>query len=987
MAAPAHRGGRAGRATRSAAAGWSPTPRPSRCSRSTAARGSSSRSSTTRTCGSRGFIPSACRSSSTTRPPATSARRRRPGAAPTATRHQRQHVVEQRGEDLRLAYVALTRAQHQAVVWWAGSWDSRDSALGRLLFARAADGTVAAAGAARRPTTRRDRPLRVARRGRAGLHQRRALRAAALPAALAQRRGRAPPASAAARSTASSTAAGGAPPTATSPRRRTRRAWPASPRRRSLADEPEPDPCGDEPRPSALPLGGDARRRRSSARSCTRVLEATDFAAARPRRRADRRPWRAALARRPVDVGAPAAVVAGLRAAIETPLGPLVGGLRLRDVARADRLDELVFELPLAGGDEPAGRVTPGAIGEVLRAHLAPDDPLAGYADRLDDPDLRASVRGYLTGSIDLVLRAGERVRGRRLQDELARRAGRGADAPRTIARRRWPPRCSARTTGCRRCSTRRRCTATCAGGCAGYDPERHLGRRAVPVRARDDGRAGSRRLRVAAAGRAGGGAERPARGGRVIATTRSTSGARCARAGLLREFNDAGVLAAADVHVAVAARRAGGRGGRGGRAGRRAGRPRAAARARVRGPGDDPRHRGGGRRRARRPVRAAVAGRRGLGAARGGQPARRGGGGRAREPAAAARRHRPVPGPLLARGAPGRRRPARARRRRARSTRRSSGMVWTGCSRADDERPAARPAATAVRRRFAVVAGGPGTGKTTTVARIVALLAEQAGAMPLVALAAPTGKAAARLEEAVHAEAGGLDVAPEVREGLLALSASTLHRLLGWRPGSHSRFRHHRGNRLPHDVVIVDETSMVSLSLMARLIEAVRPDAAARARGRPGAADLDRGGRGPGRHRRRRRAGRRRAGARLPLRRGHRRARLRDPRGRRRRRDRRARPPGTRMSPGSPSTPATPRRWTRWGRCARAPSPPARAVIDAARAGDAREAIEALGAFRRAVRAPARRARRRGLDGAHRGLARRPRSGAAAGTRAARCW
>jgi exodeoxyribonuclease V alpha subunit len=134
--------------------------------------------------------------------------------------------------------------------------------------------------------------------------------------------------------------------------------------------------------------------------------------------------------------------------------------------------------------------------------------------------------------------------------------------------------------------------------------------------------------------------------------------------------------------------------------------------------------------------------------------------------------------------------------------------------------------AATAVRRRFAVVAGGPGTGKTTTVARIVALLAEQAGAMPLVALAAPTGKAAARLEEAVHAEARSLDVAPEIRDGLLNLGASTLHRLLGWRPGSHSRFRHHRGNRLPHDVVIVDETSMVSLSLMARLVEAVRPEA-----------------------------------------------------------------------------------------------------------------------------------------------------------------
>jgi exodeoxyribonuclease V alpha subunit len=143
--------------------------------------------------------------------------------------------------------------------------------------------------------------------------------------------------------------------------------------------------------------------------------------------------------------------------------------------------------------------------------------------------------------------------------------------------------------------------------------------------------------------------------------------------------------------------------------------------------------------------------------------------------------------------------------------------------------------AETAVRRRFAVVAGGPGTGKTTTVARILALLFEQApaepvgenaGGDPLVALAAPTGKAAARLVEAVREEAARLDVGADIRARLLDLEASTLHRLLGWRPGSHSRFRHHRGNRLPHDVVIVDETSMVSLSLMARLVEAVRPEA-----------------------------------------------------------------------------------------------------------------------------------------------------------------
>jgi exodeoxyribonuclease V beta subunit len=77
----------------------------------------------------------------------------------------------------------------------------------------------------------------------------------------------------------------------------------------------------------------------------------------------------------------------------------------LRDFARADRLDELEFELPLAGGDVPAGQLTLEAIARVLREHLPADDPMAAYAARLDDPALRSQVRGFLTGSIDLVLR------------------------------------------------------------------------------------------------------------------------------------------------------------------------------------------------------------------------------------------------------------------------------------------------------------------------------------------------------------------------------------------------------------------------------------------------------------------------------------------------------------------------------------------------------------------------------------------------------
>jgi exodeoxyribonuclease V alpha subunit len=137
-----------------------------------------------------------------------------------------------------------------------------------------------------------------------------------------------------------------------------------------------------------------------------------------------------------------------------------------------------------------------------------------------------------------------------------------------------------------------------------------------------------------------------------------------------------------------------------------------------------------------------------------------------------------------------------------------------------------------AVRHRLTILAGGPGTGKTTTIARVVALHAELALAasapLPHIGLAAPTGKAAARLTEAVSDElsAMGDRLAAPVRAAIAGLQASTLHRLLGWRPGSASRFRHDRTNRLPHDLVVVDETSMVSLTLMARLLEALRPDA-----------------------------------------------------------------------------------------------------------------------------------------------------------------
>jgi exodeoxyribonuclease V alpha subunit len=147
-----------------------------------------------------------------------------------------------------------------------------------------------------------------------------------------------------------------------------------------------------------------------------------------------------------------------------------------------------------------------------------------------------------------------------------------------------------------------------------------------------------------------------------------------------------------------------------------------------------------------------------------------------------------------------------------------------------DDDPDQRMAAAIAVLRRVSVIAGGPGTGKTTTVARVLALLEAQAIVSarrpPLVALAAPTGKAAARLEDAVRQGAADMGIDRERRERLQAFAGTTVHRLLGFSPGNRTRFRHDRLNRLPHDVVVVDETSMVSLSLMARLLDAVRPEA-----------------------------------------------------------------------------------------------------------------------------------------------------------------
>ncbi|MDP8969712.1 MAG: PD-(D/E)XK nuclease family protein, partial [Actinomycetota bacterium] len=347
--------------------------------------------------------------------------------SPQYKEHQELVRREQLGEDLRLLYVALTRARHQAIVWWVpASGSTERSPLARLLFCRGRDGralTQCTKAWLPDEDTTLQRLAEVATR------------------------------------------AGGTISVELTPARPVFERWEETPtqaeelaaahfdrsldllwRRTSytsltaLQHEPLVGSEPDEPvvrdeaplvghaagpatgnRRTAVPGGGEAAGRVGAVPDVPlpladlpggtevgtfvhAVLQHTDFAASDLRAELALRVGEQQT-RRHLDLGDVDGLVVGLQRVVETPLGPLVGDLKLRDVGRHDRLDELAFELPLVGGVDPSGRLSVTAIAGLLRHWLPQGDPLVGYVARLDDPSFRRDLRGYLAGSIDLVLR------------------------------------------------------------------------------------------------------------------------------------------------------------------------------------------------------------------------------------------------------------------------------------------------------------------------------------------------------------------------------------------------------------------------------------------------------------------------------------------------------------------------------------------------------------------------------------------------------
>ena len=332
------------------------------------------------------------------------------GVGGSGSVHDRQveRAAEERDdEELRLLYVALTRARHKVVVWWASAFDADKAAFARVLCGQhEATGVVARQlrhkpdeGAIGAALAKRGIAVEDASGG-SGEHYHRAPDAAATLAVRTFDRGFDRRWVRTSYSGLTQAAHDAGAPVALEP---------VEVDETAKVDEPvvtaDVAPV-DGTLAVGLPLGaipGGAR----VGTLVHDVLERADFAAA---------DLAGELAGAAAGAGAGRileghvdALVAGLALAIETPLGPHWGCHHLRNLRRADRLDELSFDLPLAGGDHPdAALVTMDAIADAF-VGLPAGDPLAGYHERLRDPLLATGVRGFLTGSIDLVARVGER--------------------------------------------------------------------------------------------------------------------------------------------------------------------------------------------------------------------------------------------------------------------------------------------------------------------------------------------------------------------------------------------------------------------------------------------------------------------------------------------------------------------------------------------------------------------------------------------------
>ncbi|MFI6832520.1 UvrD-helicase domain-containing protein [Kribbella sp. NPDC050241] len=313
--------------------------------------------------------------------------------------------TEVAGDDIRLTYVALTRAQSQVVAWWAPSWDEVNGGISRLLRGRK-QGEPVVPDSLDRASSDDDVLTWLRRWQQAG--------GPAVEESVIAEHAQPP----------GEDLPGGLAVGTFS--REVDLAW----RRTSysgliraadqqvggvvseqeesqLEDESvDPVPTQENPPADALPSPMDGLPVGATFGSLVHaVLEEADphapdlQAELAAQVRDQLRLWR-------VDV-TPDALATAMLPLHTTPLGPLVPGLTLGGLGRADRLRELDFEIPLAGGDHAvAGDVRLAELAPLLRTHLPADDPLRAYADRLEQPLLgRQSLRGYLTGSIDVVLR------------------------------------------------------------------------------------------------------------------------------------------------------------------------------------------------------------------------------------------------------------------------------------------------------------------------------------------------------------------------------------------------------------------------------------------------------------------------------------------------------------------------------------------------------------------------------------------------------